>query len=242
MKRLYISLIVIMIPAGIFSFIYDKSGELEESVVRMADFKCSGEISARINGSFVKIERFASALAPEAAAKVFAEKNSVPVLMKGNAGGYAAVFKALLPDTAAEDMDIYVTEKNGCLTAAGIAQAQKGSLIVIVTMPQAYRTDKAVFFDDEISHPKGVKITESVELLSGNQTIHFANTYTLAADSAGTVLSDYRARLEKDKWVIGAAYLGADNGYFLAQKKNRSVSITVNYNGEGGNYTVCVIG
>lgn len=242
MKYLCLSIMFMLIPAWALSFVYDKSPEMMQNKFQIGDFISVAEIKARINGNFVKVERFASHLPADSAAKAFAEKNKAPVIMKGNAGGYGAVFKALLPDVNPGNINIYVTEKDGSVTAAGIAATDSGSVVVIVNIPEIYKSGRINFFDDGISRPKEAKIIESVELISGSKTVNFANTYILTAESAKTVLSYYQSRMEKDGWMIRAGASGPEHGYFLAQKGSRTVSIAVNYNAKEGNYIVCVIG
>lgn len=242
MKYMCLSIVLMLIPAGVLSFVYDKSPEKAQNEVRMGDFISVAEIKARINGNFVKVERFVSNLPAESAAKAFIDNNKAPTVMKGNAGGYGAFFKTLLPDVSPENINIYVIEKEGFVKAAGIAGTDSGSAVVIVDIPGIYKSGKINFFDDGISRPKGAKIIESVELIWGSKTVSFANTYILIAESAQTVLSGYQSLMEKDGWIIRAGASGAQQGYFLAQKNSRTVSITVNYNAKDRNYTVCVVG
>ncbi|PKL91814.1 MAG: hypothetical protein CVV21_07255 [Candidatus Goldiibacteriota bacterium HGW-Goldbacteria-1] len=241
MKALLISFLLILFTFNLSAYVYEKSNAAA-SADNFQQLIETGGIKARINGREMQISRYLTEESPDEIKKRIISGNVLSERINVDASFYGLVIGVLFPKESTKGYEVFFVEKGKDINITAISETENGCAVVIAVIKSNEYKNYESFYDDKIRHPKDIKKIASVELLDGDITINYFNLYETAAESAQSIMKEYKYGLKKDKWNITDISKKNKEVSILAEKENKQVYISADVNSDTGKYMIFVLG
>jgi hypothetical protein len=204
-----------------------------------------GILSARINGEPVKIESYTTGKSADEIMRYYADDAQKHGYELINGKELARLGAFLINMGMAESPDnwYYLCYKlpGGDMSIITAGEFGRNTRIVTAKAGKTNGVHSKPGFDDRIRHYPGLEKVLSIEILSGNNVIGFANFYKNEGADMYSMKAYYEDYLPKNKWTIQRQYTAADTDMFLIEKKGRGYMLNI-YPSDNNEKWVMVMG
>jgi hypothetical protein len=235
---------ILMISAASLASIFEFSGSTLPFLMADPGAVQKGGISARINGRDVKITKFVSGKSAEKILDHYyslVARNNYSITENFFIYSLAEYFvKAGFGSPDYWDYIYYedAPGKGNLIAACGLKRGC-GVIRVRVDTPMNFGAFRG--FNDGLRHVPGSKIYLSIEILSGNKTVNFANFYKTSGLNIQMLKVFYEDSVKKDNWSIVSGGASGNEDYYYIQKGQANRMLGIFLDGKGDKW-VAVIG
>ena len=218
-------------PVRILSSVFEsKNHNSEVFTPDMTTYK-QGLLSARVNGSPLKIESYISEKTADDSMQYYADYADRQGYKLINSPQIAEVAKALInmgmhfaPD---KWYYLFYSKTNGDMTMITVGEFENNTRIVIVNISKMQVHNNEVDYTTDIKHYPTFEKVLCVEILSGLSVISSANFYKSEGANLQTIRTYYKDYLTKHNWIIQKQYANAKNDIYWIEKKGKSYMLSI---------------